>query len=322
MGRSWLGLAVLSAVSFGLSGPFGKALIDAGWSSNGALLVRVGGSAVVLLAILAATRPGVLAAIRRDGARMVLYGAFAIAGAQGSFFNAVRYLPVPIALLLEYTGPVLVIGWVWLVRRQPPSVRTLAGGALALVGLTMVVQVWTGGGLPWQGLAWGFSAAVCQSVYFLLPDVSASGDSDTPGTPPLVLAGVGMAIGTAMIALLGAFDVLPVVISTDVTSVLLAGVNVGWVFTAAFLVLIPTVFAYLSGIIAIGHIGSARASLIGLLEVVTSAVAAWLLLGETPTAIQGIGGALILIGVALTTPSPGPRPAEPLPIVPCPERSG
>ncbi|WP_028938397.1 EamA family transporter [Pseudonocardia spinosispora] len=310
-----LGLAVLSAISFGLSGPFGKALIDAGWSSNGALLVRVGGSTVVLLAILAVTRPGVLASIRRDGARMVLYGAFAIAGAQGSYFNAVRYLPVPIALLLEYTGPILVIGWVWLVRRQPPTGRTLAGGAIALVGLTMVVQVWTGGGLAWQGLVWGFSAAVCQSVYFLLPDLSASGNGDSPGTPPLVLAGLGMAIGTVLITLLGLFGVLPVVISTDVTSVVLAGFNVGWVFTAAFLVLVPTVLAYTAGIAAIGQIGSARASLIGLLEVVTAAVAAWLLLGETPTPIQAVGGALILAGVALTTPSPGAEPAEPLPML-------
>lgn len=311
-----LGLAVLSAISFGLSGPFGKALIDAGWSSNGALLVRVGGSTIVLLAILAVTRPGVLASIRRDGARMVLYGAFAIAGAQGSFFNAVRYLPVPIALLLEYTGPILVIGWVWLVRRQPPTGRTLAGGAIALVGLTMVVQVWTGGGLAWQGLAWGFSAAVCQSVYFLLPDLSASGNGDSPGTPPLVLAGLGMAIGTVLIALLGALDVLPVVISTQVTTVQLAGINVGWMFTATFLILVPTVLAYTAGIVAISQIGSARASLIGLLEVVTAALAAWLLLGETPTPIQAIGGALILAGVALTTPSPGAQPAEPLPIVP------
>jgi hypothetical protein len=39
------------------------------------------------------------------------------AGAQVAFFNAVRYLTVPVALLPEYTGLAFVIGWVWLVRR-------------------------------------------------------------------------------------------------------------------------------------------------------------------------------------------------------------
>ena len=315
MDRTGLGAAVLSAVSFALSGPLGKALIDAGWSSNGALLVRIGGSAVVLLAILTVTRPGVLGAIRRDGARMVLYGTFAIAGAQGTFFNAVRYVSVPIAMLLEFTGPVLVIGWVSLVRRQPPSGRTLVGGAIALLGLSLMVEVWTGGGLAWQGLVWGFAGAFSQAVYFLLPDLSASDDPAAPGTPPLVLAGVGMVIGTVWVALLGAFHVMPVTISTQTTSVRLAGFTVNWQLTAAFLVLVPTVFAYLTGIAAVSHLGSARASLIGLLEAVTAVVASWLLLGETLTPIQALGGALILAGVALTTPSPGARPAEPLPII-------
>ena len=216
-GAAGLALGVVSAVTFGLSGPFGKALIDAGWSSNGTLLVRLGGAAVVLSALLAVLRPGVLAAIRRDGLALLLYGTLARAGAQGSFFNAVRYLPVPVALLLEYNGPILVIAWVWLVRRMPPSRRTVLGGAVALTGLTLVVQVWTGGGLAWQGVAWGLSAAVCQSAYFLVADRAGS------ATPPLVLAGVGMVVGTAVVVLLGVLGVLPVVVSTGVPAVLLAG---------------------------------------------------------------------------------------------------
>jgi drug/metabolite transporter (DMT)-like permease len=290
-----VGLAVLSSVSFGLSGPFGKALIDGGWSANGALLVRLGGAAVVLAGVLAVLRPGVVAALRADAPAMLLYGVLAMAGAQGSFFNAVRYLPVPVALLLEYTGPILVILWVWLVRRRPPSRRTLLGGTVALAGLCCVVRVWQGLGLDGRGLAWGLAAAVCQAGYFLIADRAGT------HTPPLVLAGVGMVVGTALVALLGLSGVLPVVVSVRADPVLLAGVDAGWLFTAGFLVLVPTVLAYLTGIAAIGGIGAPRASLIGLLEVVSSAVASWLLLGEVPAPVQCLGGALILIGVALTT---------------------
>jgi drug/metabolite transporter (DMT)-like permease len=299
-----LALALVSAVTFGLSGPFAKALTDAGWSATGAVLVRLGGAAVILLVVLAVVRPGVVAAIRADGPALLLYGLLAMAGVQVAFFNALLYLPVAIALLLEYTGPILVIAWVWVVRRQPPSRRTLLGAAVALIGLSLVVQVWTGVELRWEGLAWGFAAAVCQASYFLLADRAGS------STPPLVLAGVGMSVGAVVVALLGLGGVLPVVIDTSATGVLLGGADVGWPVTAMLLVVVSTVIAYLTGVAAVARIGASRGALVALVEVVASAVASWLLLGQVPTAVQALGGALILVGVALTSAArPAARPA-------------
>jgi drug/metabolite transporter (DMT)-like permease len=150
-----------------------------------------------------------------------------------------------------------------------------------------------GGGLDWRGQAWGLSAAVCAAAYFLLAD-----RADT-ATPPMVLAGVGMVVGTVIALLLGLTGVLPVVLPTRAHGVPLAGVDVGWPFAAAFLVLVPTVLAYLTGIAAVRRIGAPRASLVGLLEVVSSALGSWLLLGEVPTAVQAAGGALLLAGGAL-----------------------
>ena len=271
------------------------------------MLVRLGGAAVILLVVLAATRPGVLAAIRGDGPALLLYGLLAMAGVQIAFFNALRYLPVPIALLLEYTGPILVIGWVWLVRRQPPSARTVVGAGIALVGLSLVVQVWSGVGLRWEGLAWGLAAAVCQASYFLVADRAGT------ATPPLVLAGVGMSVGAVVVALLGAVGLLPLVIDTSATGVLLAGADVGWPVAAGLLVVVSTVIAYLTGVAAIARIGAARGSLVALLEVVASALASWLLLGQVPAAVQALGGALILAGVAMTNTARPAALAEPGP---------
>jgi drug/metabolite transporter (DMT)-like permease len=296
----------VSAVTFGLSGPFAKALTDAGWSATGAVLVRLGGAAVILLVVLAVVRPGVVAAIRADGPALLLYGLLAMAGVQVAFFNALLYLPVAIALLLEYTGPVLVIAWVWLVRRRPPTPRTLLGAGVALVGLSLVVQVWTGVELRWEGLAWGFAAAVCQASYFLVADRAGS------STPPLVLAGVGMTVGAVVVALLGLVGVLPVVIDPAATGVLLGGADVGWPVAATLLVVVSTVIAYLTGVAAVARIGASRGALVALLEVVASAVASWLLLGQVPTAVQAAGGALILAGVALTSSArPAVLPVDP-----------
>jgi drug/metabolite transporter (DMT)-like permease len=224
----------------------------------------------------------------------VLYGVLAVAGVQVAFFNALLYVPVAIALLLEFLGPILVLAWVWLVRRQRLGPRTLLGAVVALFGLSLVVQIWTGVELRWEGIAWGLAAAVCQASYFLVADRAGS------STPPLVLAGVGMTLGTVVVALLGVVGVLPIVIDTAATGVLLAGVDVGWPLAATLLVLISSVIAYLAGVAAIARIGAPRGSLVALLEVVASAVASWLLLGQVPTPVQAVGGALILSGVAMT----------------------
>ncbi|GEL18492.1 EamA family transporter [Pseudonocardia asaccharolytica] len=288
------GLAVLSAVSFGLSGPVAKALIEAGWSANGAVLVRLGGAAAVLLVLFAVLRPGVVAAVRADGPALLTYGVLAMAGMQVAFFNAVRYLPVSVALLLEYLGPVLVVAWVWLVRRQPPSGRTLLGGLVAMMGLSFVVEIWTGGGLRWEGVAWRLAAAFCQASYFLVADRAQA------ATPPLVLAGVGMSVGAVTVALLGAAGLLPIVVDPAVTGVVLGGTDVGWFAATAVLVLVSTVLAYLTGVAAIVRIGASRGSLVGLLEVVASGLAAWLLLAEVPGSAQVVGGVLILAGVVAT----------------------
>ncbi|MGD9991470.1 EamA family transporter [Pseudonocardia sp.] len=305
-----LGLAVASAIAFGLSGPFAKSLIDAGWSSAGAVLVRIGGAAAVLLVLLAVTRPGVLRALRADGPALVVYGALAVAGVQVAFFNAIRYLPVSVALLLEYLGPVLVVAWVWLVRRQPPGRRTVLGGLVAIIGLLLVVQVWSGGALDPAGIAWGLAAAACQASYFLLADRATE-------TPPMVLAGVGMTIGTAVVVVLGLAGVLPIVVTAPPEApVLLAGAEVGWPVAAALLVLVSTVVAYLTGVAAIERIGAARGSLVALLEVVVSTVASWLLLDQLPGPSQLAGGLLILLGIMLTRSGPtATAPAGPPPML-------
>ncbi|MDT7709168.1 MAG: hypothetical protein QOG20_4775 [Pseudonocardiales bacterium] len=91
----------------------------------------------------------------------------------------------------------------------------------------------------------------------------------------------------------------------------LGGADVGWPVAATLLVVVASVIAYLTGVGAISRVGAARGSLVALLEVVASAVASWLLLGQVPAAAQTVGGVLILVGVALTVRTSGvagPRP--------------
>lgn len=294
-----LAFGLVSAMSFAVSGPIAKALIEAGWSPAGAVLVRIGGAAAVLLVVLAVRRPGVLAALRADGPALLLYGTFAVAGVQVAYFSAIRTLPVSIALLLEYLGPVLVIVWVWLVRRQPPTPMTLVGGIAAVVGLLLVLQVWTGGVLDAGGVAWGLFGAVCWASYFLVVDRAGT------RTPPLVLTGVGMTIGTVVVVVCGLVGVTPIVVAVPTTGpVVMGGADIGWVVPAVTLALVCALIAYLAGVAAVSRIGATRGSLVALLEVVFSTLLTWLLLGELPGPFQLAGGALILLGVVLTRAAP------------------
>lgn len=285
-----VGLAVLSAATFGAAGPFAKALLDTGWSPGATALVRIGGAALVLavptVVALRRSRPP-LHSVRP----VVVYGVIAVAGAQVSFFNAMQYLSVGVALLLEYLAPVLLVALAWARSGRPPGVRTVAGAGVSLVGLVLVLDIGGSVDVDIVGVAWGLAAAVCLSAYFL---VSAN---NPEGVSPVALAGGGLVVGGIAIAALGVLGIVPLHVSADPVAV--AGMMTSWVVPVMLLVGVSTVVAYLSGIHAAGRLGSRVASFIGLAEVMFAVLFAWLLLGELPAAIQLLGGVCILVGVTL-----------------------
>src|SRR3954453_16302445 len=152
-----LGLALLSAATFGTSGTFARSLIDAGWSAEAAVDVRIGIAAATLAVPALLALRGRWAGARRSSGWIGLFGLLAVAGAQVGFFNAVRYLPVGVALLLEYSGIVLVVLWMWLVHGDRPRRLTIAGAATALLGLVLVLVLnLTGAGrIEPLGVVWG-----------------------------------------------------------------------------------------------------------------------------------------------------------------------
>ena len=62
---------------------------------------------------------------------------------------------------------------------------------------------------------------------------------------------------------------------------------------------VAAAIAYVAGIGAARLLGPKLATFVGLTEVVFAVLFAWLLLGELPTGLQLVGGALIVAGIAL-----------------------
>src|SRR3954468_1378567 len=127
-----LGLAVVSAATFGTSGTFASALMVAGWTPGAAVVTRIGVAALILTVPALVQLRGRWALLRRSLPAVAAYGLVAVAGCQLFFFNAVEHLSVGVALLLEYSGTLLVVLWVWLRHAQPPRRLTIIGGVLAL----------------------------------------------------------------------------------------------------------------------------------------------------------------------------------------------
>lgn len=285
-------LAISSALAFATSGPLAKSLINAGWSPQAAVAARISGAAVLLLPVVVlvvwSSRGRV---VRENAGHLLAFGLVAVAGAQIGFFSAVKTLPVAVALLLEYTSPILVVGWLWAVHRQQPSWATLWGAGLAIVGTALVIDPFAGFGVSLTGVAWALFAACCSAGYFLLAANSPDGLS------PVVTLGVGLIVGSVAVLAAGAAGLLTLEVAT--TPVVLAGQSVGWWVPVAGLVIISGVIAYLLGMLAVRRLGSRLASFLALTEVLFAVIAASLLIGQVPTMTQLVGGALVLAGILL-----------------------
>jgi drug/metabolite transporter (DMT)-like permease len=87
-----LGLLLLSSVCFGASGPFGKALIEAGLGPLQAVWLRITVAALVLAPLAAAVRGRALwtglAALRPHARPLLVYGLAGVAGCQACYFVA------------------------------------------------------------------------------------------------------------------------------------------------------------------------------------------------------------------------------------------
>jgi len=286
-----LGLALVSAASFGTSGSFARSLSDAGWSAGAAVGARVGVAAAILAIPAILAMRGRWHAMRRNTGLLVIYGLTAVAGGQVCYFNAVQHLSVGVALLLEYLGTVLVVAWMWLRHGNKPRRLTLIGSMIAVAGLVLVIDVLGDTRVDAVGVMWALAGAVGLAMYFVL---SATTDDEMP---PIAMAGGGMAVGALALFGLGGLGALPM--RATFGTVHFAGRATSWVVPVIGLSLVAAAIAYVSGIAAARLLGPRLSSFVGLTEVVFAVLVAWVLLGELPTLVQLAGGALIVAGVAL-----------------------
>ncbi|MFJ5773726.1 EamA family transporter [Streptomyces sp. NPDC093094] len=290
-----LGLALGSAVAFGGSGVAAKPLIEAGLDPLHVVWLRVAGAALVMLPLAVRRR----ALLRRRPALLAGFGLLAVAGVQACYFAAISRVPVGVALLVEYLAPALVLGWVRFVQRRPVTRAAALGVVLAVGGLACVVEVWAGLGFDALGLLLALGAACCQVGYFVLSDQGSDSGEDAPD--PLGVIAYGLLIGAAVLTVVArpwGMDWSVLGGSADMD-----GTGVPALALLAWIVLVATVVAYVTGVLAVRRLSPQVAGVVACLEAVIATVLAWVLLGEHLSAPQIAGGAVVLVGAFIAQSS-------------------
>ena len=295
--------ALISCISFGTSGAFVKPLLEAGWSPAAAVTARALTAGAVLLPFVLVALRGRWASLWRARWRVLGMGLIGVAFTQAAYFAAIRRIPVSTALLIEYLAPLLLVGFAWATTRRAPRATVLLGSVLAVGGLVLVIGPGALQAVDPVGLALAFGAAIGCALYFVI----AARPADD--LPPVALAGAGLLLAGVVLALVGAAGVLP--FTAVFGDVPLFGSPLPWWVPLLVVAVIGTAVAYATGITASAVLGSRLASFIGLLEVVSASLFAWLLLGEKLTPLQFVGGALILGGIAAVRSERPAGPDEP-----------
>jgi drug/metabolite transporter (DMT)-like permease len=295
--RPLLGYAMvmIAAMLWAVNGAVSKVILTSGLSSLRLAEVRSAGAFVVLAAGLAAARPAALRLRPREVPYLVLFGAGGLAFVQLFYFLALHRLAIGIALLIEYLAPVLVALWARFVLRQPVRKRIWAALALAVAGLALVVEIWSGLSLDAAGVGAALAGAGCYALYLLLAEHGV-GRRD-----PVSLICFGFLFATLLWSCLQPWWSFPGgIVGADVSlRGHLSSLHLPVWSLMAWMVVLGTVVPFALLVASLRHIPATRAAIVAMLEPVVATVVAYAWLGESLTTIQLAGGFVVLAAIFL-----------------------
>ena len=129
-------LAAVAAAMFALNGSLARFVLDDGVSAAHLSQLRVTLAFVLLAGTLAVVDRSRLRIARRDVPRMAWLGIMGLAVVQFTYFAAIDRLAISVALVIQFTGPLLVLLWLRIAhgRRLRPSLYGAVGALRARLG--------------------------------------------------------------------------------------------------------------------------------------------------------------------------------------------
>lgn len=296
----WVGytLYLLGALAFATNGSVSKAILLSGLDSARLSQLRVTGAFLFLLAFIAINRPHRLRIHRNEWIPLVAYGVLGVAMTQYLFFVALQYLPVGVALLIEFTAPVFVALWFRFVIKEPTRRMVWLALLIAILGLALVAEVWRGFTFNAIGLVAALGAALALSAHYLITDRQMHLD-DPRDAVSLTMWGFGFAsLFWVIVQPWWAFPWGDFTGNSDPSLGVIIGDRPLW-FLSMWMIVLGTVVPFWLVVASMRHLRASQASMVGLTEPFLAIIVAWVVLGETLSPVQLLGGVFILFGVLL-----------------------
>lgn len=295
--RPLLGYAMVFAATcmWGINGTVSKAILSSGLSSLRLTEVRSTGAALALGAALLVAQPGRLRIARGEVLFLAVFGILGLALVQWLYFFAIHRLQIGIALLIQYLAPVLIALWARFVVKEPVRRRIWVALVLALGGLSLVVDLRHGFSLDTLGTAAALGAAIAFALYILLAE-HAVGRRD-----PVSLLCLGFAVAALFWAIVQPWWSFPAGLVDErvrLDGALLATTTPIWLLMLTMIV-VGTILPFLLLVGALRHVPATRVGVTAMFEPVAGALVAYAWLGESLSAAQLSGGAVVLAGILL-----------------------
>ena len=282
-------MAIASAIFWGISGTCAQFLfqskgVNPAWLVSWRMLIA--GTILVLFSLVREKKAALsIWTTPKNVVKLLLFGIVGMVSVQYTYFYSISLSNAATATILQYIGPVFVLGFYALKNRTWPVLGEYLALIFALAGTFLLV---THGStevlvISNQALVWGILSALALAFYTIQPVGLLRSFS------PAAITGWGMLVGG-------------IVLSMGTQPWSFSGTWDGETWLAfGYIVLFGTVLAFYFFLTAVSKIGATFASLLCSVEPLAATLTALLWLGISFSGYDSAGTILILSTVALLT---------------------
>jgi drug/metabolite transporter (DMT)-like permease len=285
---------IISILLFASNGSVSKSLLVSGIDATRLSQIRVTGAFLVLLVFALFLVRDQLKVKRPELLPIISYGIIGVALVQFLYFVAIERMPIGVALVIEYTAPVLVALWARFGEKEPVKKRVWLALALTLFGLSLVTNIWNGFTLDSIGFIAAALAAVSLAIYFI------TGEKLVQKRSALAIVTLAFGASTIFWAIILPWwnfdtDIFSGQVSFPENSSNMVSIS----FMMLWMIVMGTIAPFFLSFVALSHLKARTVAIVGTLEPVFASAVAFFVLNESLLAIQLLGGAVVIVGVVL-----------------------
>ena len=302
-------ILTLGALMWSSSTVLAKGILDTGFDVTALAQLRATIAALILTGIVLVIRPQALRLRRHEVLPLALMGVFGIALTQFLIYMSVRELPVGIAMLLQFTAPLMIAVWFRVRHREVVKNMVWVGLALSIASLGLVGQIWKGFTLSITGVAFALASAAVMSVYYIKGDSLMRREDRRD---PLSLAMWAFIFAAAFWAIIKPWWLFPFGdLFVPAQPFGTNGPTLPMLALVAWVVIVGTIATAPVIPVALKYVDGSQASMIGMIEPIIAGAMAWIALGEQLGPFQVLGAFGVLAGIALAERSRAGKPLLP-----------